>query len=142
MGRQWATLVLVVVAAAIAGWSTVHLLDRGTPVEVAVEPAAIATVPPPQPTVVAVATAAPRPLRSSVGPIPTAEEPPPADGDESGIIERDLELLAQALVRDQRIEDNVMPRVNDILDIPGATEYRRVPDFWDPVLRDDDESKP
>lgn len=141
MGRQWATLILVVVGAAIAGWATVHLLDRGAPpVQVAVEPAAVATVAAPEPTVGAVATKA-RPIPTPVGPVPTVEEPPPAEGDESGVIVRDLEVLAQALVRDQRIEDNVMPRVNDILDIPGATAYRRVPDFWEPVLGKDEESE-
>ena len=33
-----------------------------------------------------------------------------------------------------RIEDRLMPRVNDALDVPGPTEYRRAPDFWEPAL--------
>lgn len=134
MGRDWKTLTVVVLGAAIIGWVTVRLMSRAP----AGREAAV-------PVVAAAKTEGPKPVAA-----PTAAPtmPPPAgaratasttgtgesSGGDSDAIARDLELLAQALVRDQRIEDRVLPRIDDALDVPGVTEYRRAPDFWEPAL--------
>jgi hypothetical protein len=102
-----------------------------------VSPPAVALVPAPAPTVESVAAteekkpaaAVPAPARSAAVPAP----PVAAEGD-AAFIARDLEVLAQALARDQRLEDRVLPRINDALDVPGVTQYRRAPDFWEPAF--------
>ncbi len=129
MGQSWKTLAVVIVLAAVAGWSTVRMLGPGSTAPVARAPGAVPTLVLPEAPAAVVATAA-RPAATPAAPAATIEEPPQAEGDESAIIVRDLAMLAQALAKDQRIEDRVMPRVNDVLDVPGPTEYRRAPDFW------------
>jgi hypothetical protein len=62
--------------------------------------------------------------------------------DEVVRIQRDLELLKQGLVQDEQIEDRVMPRVNDALDVPGVVTWRRAPDFWEPALAGTTGAKP
>jgi hypothetical protein len=61
------------------------------------------------------------------------EAPVAAEGD-AAFIERDLQVLADALAHDQRLEDRLMPRINDALDVPGVVQYRRAPDFWEPAF--------
>ena len=134
MGQDWKTLAVVLLGAALAGWLMVRGLGgarRAEPPPVAV---AIATVPPP-------ATSDDVPPEPATAKAPAAPAlPPSADvpaapaGDEAALIERDLGVLAGGLVRDQRIEDRVMPRINDILDVPGVISYRRAPDFWEPAF--------
>lgn len=133
MGRDWKTLTAVVLGAAIVGWLTVRMVSRGPTTR---EPAA--------PAVVAARTEAAKPVAA---PVAAPTMPPAAPratagaagagengGGDADAIARDLEVLAQALVRDQRIEDRVLPRIDDALDVPGVTEYRRAPDFWEPAL--------
>ena len=130
MGQDWKTLTLVVLAAAILGWFVVRMIGGAA----TNEPPAVATPPPPAPSpadqAVAAPTAAPVAPRATAA----ATQAPAAEAGDADVIVRDLEVIAQALVRDQRIEDRVMPRVDDALDVPGVTEYRRAPDFWDPAL--------
>ena len=82
--------------------------------------------------------AAPReePIAAAPGRTAIAPAAPVANGGEGDVanVERDLAALSQALVMDQRIEDRVMPRINDVLDVPGVTSYRRAPDFWESAL--------
>jgi hypothetical protein len=131
MGQDWKTLSLVVVGAAIAGWLMVRALgdsNRHVPMPVAT----VATMPEPQRAADATPVASARiPAPAPAPAASVVEGPPLAGGDESALIERDLELLSQSLQKDQRIEDRVMPRVNDVLDVPGVTAYRRAPDFWE-----------
>ena len=136
MGQDWKTLSLVVLGAAVAGWLMVRLLSGGSgPHDV--RPAAVARVPAAAPTAEPLAAteeskpaaAVPAPARSAAVPAP----PVAAEGDVA-LIARDLEALGQALARDQRLEDRVMPRINDALDVPGVTQYRRAPDFWEPAF--------
>lgn len=141
MGQDWKTLSVVVVGAAIAGWWMVRALGGKAPEPVA-QPVAVASAPAPAETaarltVVATPTAKPAPPPSS------ADVPAALDEEaEVALIQRDLELLQQALVKDQRIEDRVMPRVNDVVDVPGVVTYRRAPDFWEPALAVAKEEKP
>jgi len=131
MAQDWKTLSIIVVGAAMAGWVTVRALSDHSDGRVASPTTAVASPGPRRTTEALAATdAAATPAR--VAP-PASAEPPVAasDTDESDLILRDLELLAQGLVKDQRIEDRVMPRVNDVLDVPGMTAYRRAPDFWE-----------
>lgn len=141
MAQSWKTLLLVVIGAAIFGWVTVRILGGERREPVAVQTAALESpAPPPAPTTTAVATTAPAlpaPSPAAAAPI----EPPTPDGDESDVIARELELLAQVLVTDQRIADMIMPRVNDVLDVPGTAQYRRAPDFWEPALAPADEEE-
>jgi hypothetical protein len=133
MGQDWKTLAIVVVGAALAGWLMVRALGGGRHVETSAPPVAMASVPAP---VATAARAAEAPVAGRTPARAPAALPPsvadvPADGDESVAIERDLGVLEGLLVRDQRIEDRVMPRINDVVDVPGVTSYRRAPDFWE-----------
>jgi hypothetical protein len=135
MGQSWKTLLLVVIGAAAVGWVTVRLLGSRGREPVGVQTAAIASPEAPAPTAAVEITPPPRSPPSPAAAAPTAMvPPPPGDGDESDVIARELETLTQALVTDQRIADRVMPRVNDVLDIPSTVQYRRAPDFWQPAL--------
>lgn len=132
MGQDWKTLTVVVLAAAMLGWLVVRMIGGSAGTE---PPApAVATPPPPAPSPADRAAAAP--TAAPVAPRATAAamEAPASDAADVDVIVRDLEVIAQALVRDQRIEDRVIPRIDDALDVPGVTEYRRAPDFWDPAL--------
>ena len=133
MGQDWKTLVTVVLGAAVLGWFGMRFFvgnpESPAPVEV---PVAV----PPAATPGTADDEAAAPSAMPVTPRPTAS---PANattstGGDPEAVGRDLEALAQALVRDQRIEDRVLPRVNDGLDVPGVTTYRRAPDFWEPAL--------
>ena len=146
MGQDWKTLSLVIIGAAIMGWWTMRSLSDDSDRRVASPPPELPTIPAPQRT--AEPVAAPKqaepapPARIPGTSAPPAEPTDAASGDdESALILRDLESLSQDLVRDQRIEDRVMPRVNDVLDVPGVTKYRRSPDFWQPALAGQAEAK-
>ena len=138
MGQDWKTLGAVVIGAALAGWLVVRVLSGGSATLTAPTETARATTVAPQRTAAEVAIAepatAPAAAPEVAKPAPVQEPPPADNGDEGAAIARDLAALAQALQRDVRIEDRVMPRVNDVLDVPGTTEYRRGPDFWEPAL--------
>lgn len=137
MGQDWKTLGAVVIGAALAGALLVRVLSGGSATPVAETAQATAAAPQRTAAEVAIAKPATAPAAAPkvASPAPVAEPPPAADGDDEGAaIARDLTALAQALQRDVRIEDRVMPRVNDVLDVPGTTEYRRAPDFWEPAL--------
>ena len=135
MGQDWKTLGVVVIGAALAGWLMVRVLSGGPASPTAPTETERATAPRATAAEVAVNDVAATPARRAAPAQPSAVEAAPADdGDESGAIVRDLTTLAQALQRDVRIEDRVMPRVNDALDVPGPIEYRRAPDFWEPAL--------
>jgi hypothetical protein len=133
MGQDWKTMSLVVLGAAVAGWLAVRALGPGTRPHDASPPTVVAMRAP-------AASADPEPAvaeEAEIPPVPTASAAAPAAAEsdvEVAYIERDLQILAQALVRDQRIEDRVMPRVDDALDVPGVTTYRRAPDFWEPAF--------
>ena len=144
MGQHWKTLGLVVVGAAIAGWLMVRVLGNGSSRRAASPTAAVATIPGPQRMQAAIAaTDTPIPTATSAEPAPPMDAPAPSnDADEGALIERELGLLAQGLQQDQRIEDRVMPRVNDVLDVPGTTGYRRAPDFWESAFAISAERKP
>jgi len=132
MGQDWKTLSVVVIGAAVAGWLMVRALGGNSSHRVPSPPATVTAIPGPQPTAetpVATPTEAPPPVQAPIP--PAANAPAASDGSEAALIERDLELLSQGLAKDQRIEERVMPRVNDALDVPGVTVYRRAPDFWD-----------
>lgn len=134
MGQNWKMLGLVVVGTAIAGWVTVRVLSGGASRRVASPTAAVATIAGPQHTAAAIAAANMNP--SPMPAAPTAPAPPtdantPATTDEATLIERDLGLLAQGLLTDQQIEDRVMPRVNNVMNMPRLTTYRRAVDFWE-----------
>jgi hypothetical protein len=132
MGQDWRTLGLVVVVAAIAGWLLVRLIGGGTERHDAVP---VAAAPVASRDVETGATSAPQHAAAPTGPARTTAPAPAAeDGGDVAYISRDLEVLSGALVRDQRIEDRVMPRINDGLDVPGVMSYRRAPDFWEPAL--------
>lgn len=133
MGRDWKTLTAVVLGAAIVGWLTVRMMSRPQGGREPAAPAvAAAKTEAAKPVVAPTAapTLPPAAPRATAGPVGSAE----SGSTEADAITRDLEVLAQALVRDQRIEDRVLPRVDDALDVPGVTEYRRAPDFWEPAL--------
>jgi hypothetical protein len=138
MGQDWKTLGAIVIGAALAGWLVVRVLSGGAAAPVVPTEAARVATTAPQRTAADVALAEPTaaPVAAPAVAKPAAVEEPPSapDGDEDAAIARDLAALAQALQRDVRIEDRVMPRVNDVLDVPGTTEYRRGPDFWEPAL--------
>ena len=146
MGQHWKTLGFVVVGAAIAGWLMVRVLGNGSSRRAASPTAAVATIPGPQPRQTAIAVAdtnTPIPTAASAEPVPPMNAPAPSnDADEAALIERELGLLAQGLQQDQRIEDRVMPRVNDVLNVPGPTRYRRAPDFWESAFAISAERKP
>ena len=146
MGQHWKTLGFVVVGAAIAGWLMVRVLGNGSSRRAASPTAAVATIPGPQRRQAAIAAAdtnTPLPTATSAAPAPTRNATPPAnDADEAALIEHDLGLLAQGLQQDQQIEDRVMPRVNDVLDVPGTIGYRRAPDFWESAFAISGEMKP
>ena len=141
MGQDWKTLSLVIIGAAIIGWWTMRSLGGDANRRVASQPVALATVRAPAPV---------HPSKTAVEHPPAAEPAPPAkipgtlatpdavaanDGeDESAVIVRDLAALSQGLLSDVRVEDHVMPRVNDALDVPGIIQYRRAPDFWQSAL--------
>jgi hypothetical protein len=140
MGQDWKTLSLVVVAAAIAGWLTVRALRPAPTPQVASAPKPAATA---APVPTAVEAPAPAETAAPAAPTPTAAAPvAAAEVDESEAIVRELEALQLALVKDQRIEDRALARINDILDIPGVVEYRRAPDFWQPALGPEEEANP
>ena len=135
MGQDWKTLSLVVLGAAMAGWLMVRVLSGGSgPHEV--RPPAVALGPAAAPTAESIAGTEEKPAAAVAAPARSAAVPVPPVGAEGDValIARDLEALAQALARDQRVEDRVMPRINDALDVPGVTEYRRAPDFWEPAF--------
>jgi hypothetical protein len=132
MRQDWKTLALVVVGAAIAGWWMVRALGGRAPSR---EPAPAEVVSAPAPA--AEATASDEDAAPTAAPAQRGEPPTVANEEgEVALILRDLDVLARALVRDQRIEDRVMPRVNDALDVPGVVTYRRAPDFWESALGD------
>jgi hypothetical protein len=132
MGQDWKTLSLVVLGAAVAGWVVVRALGTGSGPRDASPPAVVAI---PAPAASADPVAAEEPADAPPAPTRSAAAPVAAEADtDVAYIERDLQVLAQALVRDQRIEDRVMPRVDDALDVPGVTSYRRAPDFWEPAF--------
>ncbi len=132
MGQDWKTLGLVAVGAAIVGWVLVRLLAGAPAHRDAIPIAAAPTAardeaePAPAPTE---EHAAPRVATARATAAPAADD----DG-ELAYITRDLEALAGALAHDQRIEDRLMPRINDALDVPSAIPYRRAPDFWEPAF--------
>ncbi len=129
MGQDWKTLSVVLIGAALAGWLMVRVLGGGGR-KAEAPPVAVATIPAPDRTVGAPAPAvAEAPVRSPA--VPSVDAPPPPGTDEGMLIERDLAVLAGALARDQRIEDRVLPRINDVVEVPGITSYRRAPDFWE-----------
>lgn len=129
MGQDWKTLSVVLIGAALAGWLMVRVLGGGGR-KAEAPTVAVATVPAPDRTLGATApAAASSPVRAPL--VPSVDAPPPAGTDEAALIERDLGVLAGALVRDQRIEDRVLPRINDVVEVPGITSYRRAPDFWE-----------
>ena len=134
MGQDWKTLSVVLIGAALAGWLMVRVLGGGGRKAEAPAVVAVATVPAPAHTVAAPVPRAEAPAR--VPAMPSAETLPAPGGDEGVLIERDLSALAEGLVRDQRIEDRVMPRINDVVEIPGITSYRRAPDFWESAFDD------
>ncbi len=140
MGQDWKTLSLVVVVAAIAGWWMVRALG-GTQADPVARPAVVASPSVAMPTDEPVAAAeAPVATPASVakpGDIPVVVN----EESEVAAIRRDLDQLRSALARDQRVEDRVMPRVNDALDVPGVTGYRRAPAFWEPALAEPKEEK-
>jgi len=131
MGQNWKTLALVAVGAAIIGWVLVRLLTappHRDAVPIAAAPTAARDAEPaPAPTE---EHAASRVATARATAAPAASE----DDGEVAYIVRDLEALSGALVHDQRIEDRLMPRINDALDVPGVTTYRRAPDFWEAAL--------
>jgi hypothetical protein len=136
MGQEWKTLSLVVIGAAIVGWLAVRQLSgisgRGVAKPIAAAPVGARPTEAAAPAEPEEEVAAPAvPARTAHA--PAANAAGETDGDPA-YIERDLEVLAQALGNDQRIEDRVMPRVNDVLDVPGVVPYRRAPDFWEPAL--------
>lgn len=133
MGQDWKTLSLVVIVAAIAGWWMMRVVGGRDSVPARI-PVATASIPAPTESV------APDPKAEPVAAAPVATARP---GDipvvvneeaEVAAIQRDLDQLRQALARDQRIEDSVMPRVNDGLDVPSVVTYRRAPEFWESAL--------
>lgn len=135
MGQDWKTLSVVVIAAAVVGWLMVRALGDNSSHRVPSSPATVTAIPGPQPTAetpVATPTEAPPPVQAPIP--PAANAPAASDGSEAALIEHDLELLSQGLAKDQRIEERVMPRVNDALDVPGVIAYRRAADFWDPAF--------
>ena len=129
---------MIQLGAALAGWLMVRVLSGGSGRH-DVSPTAVAPIPAPVRSAESVTAAeaeppvaaagAPAPARSAAVPAP----PVAAEGDVA-FIERDLQALADALARDQRLEDRVMPRINDALDVPGVVQYRRAPDFWEPAF--------
>ena len=132
MGQDWKTLSLVVVVAAIAGWWVVRALG-GRNAEPVVRPTAVAS-PAPAPTEEPVA-AAETPVATPAAVAKPGDIPVVVNEEaEVAAIQRDLDLLRQALARDQRIEELALPRVNDALDVPGVTSYRRAPAFWESAL--------
>lgn len=141
MGQDWKTLSLVVIVAAIAGWWVMRAVG-GRDSAPALAPVATASVPAPSATVEPEAAADP----VAATPVTTARpgEIPVVVNEEAEVaaIQRDLDQLRQALARDQRIEDSVMPRVNDGLDVPGVVTYRRAPEFWESALAMPKEEKP
>lgn len=142
MGQDWKTLSVVVVAAAIAGWWMVRGLGGKTP-EPVVPPVAVGSAPAAAETAARLGVAATPTAKPAAPPPSSADVPAAVDEDtEVALIQRDLALLHQALVRDQRIEDRVMPRVNDVVEVPGVVPYRRAPDFWEPALAVAKERKP
>ena len=107
MGQEWKTLSLVVIGAAIVGWLAVRQLsaDLGTGVAEPIAAAAVAARPterrhPPSPRRRSPHRPSPRGRRTR--PPPSCRRRPTAT---SRYIERDLGVLAQALGKDQRIED-------------------------------------
>lgn len=141
MGQNWKTLSLVVIVAAIAGWWVVRALG-GRDSAPTSRPVAMASVPAPTETEGPVAAAEPVEATPAVtarpGDIPVVVN----EEAEVAAIQRDLDQLRQALARDQRIEDSLMPRVNDVLDVPGVVKYRRAPEFWEAALAMPKEEKP
>lgn len=141
MGQDWKTLSLVVVVAAIAGWWVVRTLGSKDAEPVA-RPAVVVSSPVSVPTDTPVAAAEP-PIASPAAVAKPGDIPVVVNEDaEVAAIRRDLDQLRAALVRDQRIEDRLMPRVNDAMDVPGVTTYRRAPDFWQPALAEPKEENP
>jgi len=141
MGQDWKTLSLVVIVAAIAGWWVVRAMGGRDPAPTP-RPVAMASAPAPAETAEPVAAAEP----AEATPAATARpgDIPVVVNEEAEVaaIQRDLDLLRTALARDQRIEDSVMPRVNDVLDVPGVVKYRRAPEFWESALAMPKEEKP
>src|SRR5688572_9547440 len=139
MGQHWKTLSLVVLVAAIAGWWVVRAVGERAPAPPA-SPLAMASGQAPEPTAEPVAAVEPAAAATPVA-TPKPGDIPVVISEEAEVaaIQRDLAQLQQALVRDQRIEDRVMPRVNDALDVSGVTTYRRATAFWEPALAEPNE---
>jgi len=140
MGQDWKTLSIVVLGAATAGWFVVRAMTAAPPVH----PPSVGPVAPAE-TSAAIEeaaavdeAAAPERPRATVG-APASVDDGAANVD---VIARDLDVLSQALVRDQRVEDRVLPRINDALDVPGVTSYRRAPDFWEPAFASSEGAHP
>jgi len=141
MGQDWKTLGLVVVVAAIAGWWVVRALGSRDAEPVA-PPVVMPSAPVTAPTDAPVA-ATETPLATPAAVAKGGDIPAVVNEDaEVAAIQRDLDQLRQALARDQRIEDRLMPRVNDAMDVPGVTTYRRAPDFWESALAEPKEENP
>ena len=127
MDRDWKTLVLVAIGATIVGWSMVRMLTRktyrqGSPI------ASVAMSPTPTLTSSVIADPPSRVAMAQGTPGPGAT----SDDDKLiDILDRDLALLMRILVLDRQIEHQVMPRVNDVMNLPRVTEYRRERDFWE-----------
>lgn len=135
MRQDWKTLGIVALGAALAGWLVVRAMNA-TPPEHPQRTAPPASVPGAAATSVAAVEEAPVP---PIAPAEPAATPAAAGTTHDAAIDvdaivRDLEILSQALAQNQRLEDRVLPRINDALDVPGITAYRRAPDFWEPAL--------
>ena len=140
MGQDWKTLGVVVLGAAIAGWLVVRTMTsmppEHAPRDSARDSAPVATEPPLGEAASAPASAPERPSATAPGAVAATEDV------DAGAIVRDLDVLLQALVRDQRLEDRALPRINDALEVPGVTAYRRAPDFWEPALASSEGATP
>ncbi len=136
MGQDWKTLSVVVVLAAIVGWIVVRRVTAPAHPETERVAAAQRPVRPPEPApeVAPAEPAVAPPIAARTASVPSVAVPANGGDGDLANIDQDLAALAQALARDQRIEDRVMPRINDVLDVPGVTSYRRAPDFWEPAL--------
>lgn len=134
MSQDWKTLSAVVIGAALAGWLVMRMVTgapsgHAPPRDTAGVPAPTAAKPV-EPVAEDTEPAAPVAARATAGAVAGRDD----RGVDVDVIARNLEVLAQALVGDQRVEDRVMPRINEALDVPGVMAYRRAPDFWEPAL--------
>lgn len=136
MGQGRKILGVVVIGAAIAGWWMVRALSGGANHRVASPVAPAATV---GAEIAPVVNASPPPGLATAA---TPRPPATANDDEATLIERDLALLAQGLLSDRQVEDHVMPRVNDVMNMPRLNTYRRAVDFWKPAFESAAETQP